>query len=640
MANEVDRYSSLYMSSVNPLVPRVRKSADLRNFAPVPQGIEMTRTVAREEVMFRMMTRLADGRDYRAEELVSLFDNYPIGLFIESKDEAIIRDGILEAAHPDDIKRIMSYVLPRFVDRQHVANLNNAEIHFTDNPEDFYNDKAPKYVPNSRSRVYSHSIDKENKSHFTFLLRHNIKENYTDAFELVSFMGFIETAREYGKKHKDLDAGYQVHNLASGKGMTLSKRNMSLSKPYDVAMPRTGDPYSQTEKQKEVPIAMQDVVDKISSELQMLGIESPKHVMFGNDFSVPLLIGTGVIKQEEFDYIRAVAEEEARVTQMNSKIVSETEIERLNKDDDKEIIRQFSLLQYLNRYTPGKDVMMDVLAGRFKTAVSAVQKRIIQPTHTALGSYVDVIDFSGLNETIISQIDNEEIKAIVQNLKDNSFSYYSLPYPLGDSINGIVRAFNSKFNITNFGFFGKVGAVPVEGSKVARGRVVIPDQTGSMHMQRSKDGKASSIKRISNILRPNDAVIIKSADAHKVVVSVNGITMQSQEDIPSLKIMIQEQNGGEYADLLLDMEADYFNDVCIELGIDPAAIYYVSDLTLEKTPDPYFLNDYYRGHSNTIVDSLGAQGTLASLVSPFTILKKWLENYKKGIILKQEDFAI
>jgi hypothetical protein len=71
------------------------------------------------------------------------------------------------------------------------------------------------------------------------------------------------------------------------------------------------------------------------------------------------------------------------------------------------------------------------------------------------------------------------------------------------------------------------------------------------------------------------------------------------------------------------MEADYFNDICLELGVVPASIYYVSDLTLEKTPDPYLQT--LSGHDHTIVNALGAEGTLASVVSPFTILKKWLQ---------------
>lgn len=635
MATELAKLGNLYKSGRSPKLTNVisqlmtLSQAEhhlLKNhprlnseFSPLPAGTEMTQTLTREEVMFRMMTRLSDGSSYSASELASLTDNYPIGIFVKSSHEAIQVDGILETAHPDDIRGVMSYVLPRFVNSRHFNHINNAEIQFTDDPESFFADGAEKFIPNNRSRVYSMRTDETGKNHITFLLRHNIKENYTDAFELLSFMGFIETARAYGKKHSQHNLGYMVEGLATGEGMSLS-RGISLSKPWEV---ETGM-YTH-----EAPKVMKDVVEKIDTELKILDIPAPKHVLFGNDFSVELLIGTGVIQPEDFSYIQSVAVHEGK----SSKIVSESELVGLKKEDDKEIMRQFSALQYLNRYT-GADERMTQLKLRLEGAVSTVRKRIIQPTHTALGSYIDVIDFTNLGDHIIQGIDNEEIQGIVQRLKDSQFNYFSLPYPLGDSMHGIVRAFKNKFDIRQFGFFGKVGAVPTEDSNVARGRVVLPKKTTAMSVQRNDmhpptDGEETKqilrgIRDFPNLLAPEDVVIISHADTHKVVASVNGLTLQSQQDFPRLKKLIREKHeGGGYSDLLLDMEADYFNDVCQSIGVVPAAIYYVSDLTLERTQDPYA--SQLTSHLHTIVNALGVEGTLASVVSPFTILKKWLD---------------
>lgn len=592
---------------------RSRDSRKEPEFADIPPDVEMTQTLTREEVMFRMMTRISEGRTYKATELASLVDNYPIGLFVKSKESAIEMEGILKTADKEDIKGTMSYVLPRFVNSTHFQNLNNAEVHFTDDVEQFYADTSPKFVPNNRSRVYSIQIDKTGKSTITFLLRHNIKENYTDAFELISFMGFIETAREYVKTNKATDMGYMVETLEKGQGLTLSKSKEKLAKPWEV---------SNTPEM--IPSAMQDVVSKIKRELSIIDCETPGHVMFGNDFSVPLLIGTGVIEPDEFQYIKSVAEKESRESRKMNKIVSEEEIKGLFKSDDKEIMRQFSMLQYLNRYT-GNDSTMKQMQIRLENATSSVRKRIIQPTHTALGSYVDIIDFTNLTDKIVENIDNSEIRNIVRDLKKQKFRYYSLPYPLGDSIHGLTYAFKKELGVTNFGFFGKVGAVPVEGSKVARGRVVMPEKTTVMSVQKWSDRAIKGIRDYPNILSGNDVVIISNADPHKVVVSVNGLTLQSLKDLPRLKKLIREIYGGlEYSDLLLDMEAAYFNEACISLGVVPAAIYYVSDLTKEKTPDPYAVNMDGNGH--TIINALGAEGTLASLVSPFTILKKWVHH--------------
>jgi len=642
MATELQRFEPLYQSigSIKrpisrPLTQAIiglnkRIVSDARSgpeFGSIPPGTEMTQTLNREEVMFRMMTRLAEGRAYTAPELASLVDNYPIGIFVKSNKEEIQIDGILEKAHPDDVKGTMSYVLPRFVNSRHFKNLNNAEVHLTDDPDSFFADGTEKFIPNNRSRVYSLRVDEQGKSHITFLLRHNIKENYTDAFEVMSFMGFIETARAYGKKYKDRNAGYMVAGLAEGEGMSVSKGAV-LKKPWEgvPALPRRiAD--GQFEQAFEAPKVMQDVVDKIDVEMKVHNIESPKHVLFGNDFSVELLIGTGVILPAEFEYIKANAIREGK----ESKLVAEQELAGLKKPDDKEIMRQFSALQYLNRYA-GNDSRMLQLKLRLEGAVGTVRKRIIQPTHTALGSYVDIIDFSNLGDNIINGvngeggIDNNEIREIVQQLKEKKFKYYSLPYPLGDSMHGIVRAFKNKFDITNFGFFGKVGAVPIKGSTVARGRVVMPEQTSVVSVQRDQKeiDPLQGIRDYPNLLHPEDVVIISHADPHKAVVSVNGLTLQSLQDLPRLKKLIREKYASvNYADLLLDMEADYFNDICLELGIVPASIYYVSDLTLEKTGDPYLQTS--GGHDHTIVNALGAEGTLASVVSPFTILNKWLQ---------------
>ena len=613
-AHLLPQVSTLISSTAH---PKVRRETE---FAALPSGTEMTQTLTREEVMFRMMTRLSDGRTYSAEELASLADNYPIGIFVKSNHEAIQVDGILETAHPDDVKGVMSYVLPRFVNSRHFKHINNADVQFTDDPESFFADGTEKFIPNNRSRVYSLWTDEKGKSHITFLLRHNIKENYTDAFELVSFMGFIETARAYGKKHTDPNVGYMVAGLAEGQGMSLSKGTL-LHKPWEV----------ESVSSHEAPKVMRDVVDKIDVELKALSIDSPRHVLFGNDFSVELLIGTGVIQPEDFAYIQAIAVQEGK----GNKIVSEDELVGLKKEDDKEIMRQFSALQYLNRYFGG-DTRMVQLKLRLEGAVSTVRKRIIQPTHTALGSFIDVIDFANLGDNIIQGIDNEEIKGIVQRLKNEKFNYYSLPYPLGDSMHGIVRAFKNKFNIDNYGFFGKVGAVPTEDSRVARGRVVLPKRTTTISVQRNdsvsslKQGvkkageELEGIRDFPNLLAPEDVVVISHADTHTVVASVNGLTLQSQQDFPRVKKLIRERHDTRsYSDLLLDMEADYFNDACQSIGVVPAAIYYVSDLTLEKTQDPYASQS--TSHLHTIVNALGVEGTLASVVSPFTILKKWLD---------------
>lgn len=613
MSTELARHSNLYAKTISQSrlgVPSLHRFPH-GDFARLPPNTEMTRTLYREEILGRMFTRMVDEQVVKGTDLAELMDNYPLGIFTKSDPEAVIRDGAIATAHPDDISGVMSYVMPRMVHHSHFNALNNAEIHFTDSAEDFYTDKSKKYVPNNRTRVYSHYVDENGKNHFTYLLRHSIKENYTDIFELMSFAGFIEVARAYAHHNPDESLSAVVRNLRQGNPLSLSRTGMRLKHIWEVASGKN-----------EVPDTMRHVAEVIQTELKRHDILPPKHVMFGNDFSVPLLIGTGVIEPHEFDYIIQIAEQEAQVKNTKSKIVADDELKGLRNDDDRLIMKQFSALQFLNRFPSGQDVVMDQLKQALDTEVSKVRRRIVQPTSTALGSTVDVIDFKELADDIIGKIDNKEIQGIVRRAKQMGFSYLSLPYPVGDSVHGLVRAFKHILHVDSYGFFGKVGGVPMLDDRLRRGRVVIPEQTTVMSAQTNYPEK-KGLRHYPNGIKPEDTVIISHGDVHRVLATVNGLTMQSLEDYPRLKKLVKLLNeDNAFPSLLLDMEADTFNEVCQSLGIVPDAIYYVSDLTREKTPNPYAEEN--NGKNETIVESLGAEGTLASVVTPFTILNAWI----------------
>jgi hypothetical protein len=167
-------------------------------------------------------------------------------------------------------------------------------------------------------------------------------------------------------------------------------------------------------------------------------------------------------------------------------------------------------------------------------------------------------------------------------------------------------------------------------NRLRRGRVVIPEQTTVMSAQTDYPDK-KGLRHYPNGIKPEDTVIIRQGDVHRVLATVNGLTMQSLEDYPRLKKLVKQLNADStFPSLLLDMEADTFNEVCQSLGIVPDAIYYVSDLTREKTPNPYA--EGTNGKDETIVESLGAEGTLASVVTPFTILNAWIERSEARLL--------
>lgn len=584
-------------------------------------------TIFRERLILDMMTTLSSSnRVYKASELESLTSNYPINLLVRTSKEQLVPVGI-ESAHPEDINAVASYLLPRFVNKNHYKLLNDAEIEFTDNAEEFYKKGGDLYVPSSRTRVYSLETDEKGHSKITFLLRHSIKDNYTDAQELVSSLSFLEGIRSYAKHQtpnnnyllhksqfdpdpkKKLELSKVVQDLRRGKGMTLKKSNLGLE-PYWSAPQVINNPGN-----KEAPLVMQDVMNKLKEQLDARGIEAPKRVMYGNDFSVELLIGTGLMSEANFDHILKIA------TNNKVELVTDDMARTIKKDEDRDILKKYSAIQYLSRYEGG-DSLMHSLKVLYQDSLNSIKRTIISPTYTALGSVISVIDFSNLSEEIISGIKNTTINEMVRGLKDIKYSYFSLPYPLGDSIYGLTTAFNREFGVEDFGFFGKVGVVPTPGSKSEKGRVVIPEYTAPSFLF----DKNQAVK-FKNRLKPEDTIIISAADAHEGMVSVNALSLQTLDDIKRDKELIKELSMKDgFPNLLLDMEAHWFNLACQDLGVIPSAIYYISDKTLEKY-SPY---EEVTTHTHTISQSLGAEGTLASLVSPYTIFSEALRRGQNG----------
>ena len=563
-------------------------------FASVPKDIEMRQTLTREEAIFRMSVRMVDGRTYLPYELEKLVDTYTPSMFQKSDRSKILEDGI-EGAKLEDVESLIGYILPRFLSPEHISDVNNADIKFTDDPIKFYENKDPKYIPKSRSRVYSRSVNSQtNKPEITFLLRHNIKENYTDLMELVSFMGFIEAARVYAQNSNSEHISRRLKELKSGEGMTLGASKMGMDYLWKIGS-----------ENSDIPPAMQDVMNKICIELNAQSIKPPRNVIFGNDYSVPLLIGTGVLNKSDFEEIRQEAEREGKILLL-----------------DEEIVRQFSVLQYLNRYN-GKNELILNLKQRYNTAIGSIKQSLIEPAHTALGSPIDIIDFSRLDDTIIERIENEDIQQTVSNLKKIGFRYFSLPYPLGDSINGLVRAFNNTFDMNSkgYGFFGKVGAVTSkDDTNIKQGWVVMPNYTAPLDIECTED-----MIPFNNALSPQDVIIIPSAKTHlEASIAVDAVTLEAASDfLPARRILKTHRNTDQVPALLVDMEAHHFNKICRELGILPSALYYLSDTQVDKPFDPY--DDSSNQANTTISIPLGARGVLASLVSSISIVKKIAE---------------
>ena len=293
-----------------------------------------------EQFCWNIMADLADSKQsktYGHTELKQLFENGYYHPAFFGKEESPSINVLTEKA---------TYVLPRLVKKEDIGLLADAEIHFTDNAADFYSGATEQNIrtADKRSRNYRVDKDKEDRTHITYLLKHSVEDNYIDAFELVKYLSFVEFYKDRIKNSvfdikgeagikldKDLKAlGFSFEEYSnkkasrnpkyyeefkkksiyiwatSGESMTLTRsQNFSLLPPWQTYDYKSAnlDEDSLTRDQDTVL----DAVRTIKREAESKGFKIPEHLIYGNDFSIPLLLTLGLFDQQQIDRIYQLA---------------------------------------------------------------------------------------------------------------------------------------------------------------------------------------------------------------------------------------------------------------------------------------------------------------------------------------------
>jgi hypothetical protein len=336
--------------------------------------------------------------------------------------------------------------------------------------------------------------------------------------------------------------------------------------------------------------------------------EIPDYVMLGNDFSMPLMATLGLFNKKVIDRVYELADPEH--SQPGEPILKRNEIEeevkKIPDDINKDTIRKFRVYQFLNTYEGHNDELI-----KFKrildTVIGTIRTRVVPAGNTGLGCPVDIINFEKIEPAWIDQIQQPQIRELMHNLRKKYARVLSMSYPLGENIGPLVRLLHDKLGIKNIGFFGKVGSVVDANGEggVKRGRVIIPE-----FFTRVGESGEEVFGKIRNLMRHDDAILIPEPDSIEAIVATNSVLLQSANDIRTYQVIAAKLK--EKPRILLDSESFYLQKVCNELNIDPAIIYYISDnTTLDGRP--------YKDMTHT----LGAEGALAALESPLSILNKW-----------------
>ncbi len=595
-----------------------------------------TRTTRLEASYRDMVQKVREGQTIGHQELLDVFSRYPNTLLLcdnEGLEHSLKENKKFRPKHRNlDVAAEFSYAVSRLINPEDFDYLDKAEVHFTDDHDSFY--KLPNIKrASSRGRHYIAKTDEEGKKHLTFLIRRtDNQETPTDILELMSLISTVELARHrikgsilrsytiekenhqkivrtpyldqfngFNKEKKYSKA--DVREWAKMPGLSLTRGDLSLS-PLD-EVPELKD------------TASYSTALKIQEKLSGLEISVDAAVL-GNDFTYVLTAATGLLTQADLDRLKNDPNVKDPLTQLNGTIKPELLIAT-----QQEMVKRFGYIQFLNRYNGDNERYLKI-KDQIESLYRAIQTQLLRESDSPLADQVSIIEFGKLDRQIIDNIPDNSVKDLFVSLSQRNFRFLNFSYPLGDNTHSLVKSLNEVLGIKNIGFFGKVGATlddlgegVMSGTRV--GRIVIPEESTQNH-------PGMPVEWFFNQLRSQDVMIIKTADESEIILQVNGVLLQTLEDIKvvrdqilSGKIQIEDDQGNpvnpKKIRILLDMESAHLQKACEEIGIIPVICYYTSD----STKVPPFTNDI--DHKETIATSLGDRGSLAVLVSGISALR-------------------
>lgn len=583
-----------------------------------------TATTITQEAIFRIHTKLAGNPHYElnSTELALLTHDYHVTMN-QSPEGSKLTD--------KDAADILIYSLARLVDKKHIGLLGQKiAICLTDDHETVMErDEEYRSVPDKRARVYEHTFDDDWQTHkLTFLLRSSLADSNTDAHEIISVISEIEHVKtriiDAFKQHGDESTQVEIYRkaLSDACGKTLTTDQLkNWSEPGNVSLK------SDTQKQRlrlpwEVPSTIEGTaagytVKKLKEKLTKENI-TIDGIVLGNEFSIPLMIASTQLDKADIRTLAKVARKE------EVEIADITLLRSLKGDDNQDMVENFAFTQYVMQYK-GKDEAVLTIKSRINDYIDTFRIRALKAKDTPLGSPIDVLKMENLNEEDIAKIPLADMRLILSELKSQKSHVLQIPYPLGDNTYSLIKALYAKDSgiVTKdigIGFFGKVGAA-IDGDKVIKlGRVAHAEWAVDPYYPANAMANmyVKPPEKVKNSMKlASDFRIISAPDRAEIVVCVDGVLLQTRQDLIAIKKKLALQLGvdPETITVLLDMESVHLERAAIELGIEPAIAYYISDHS-ELHPT---------GKAKTLAHGLGAKGTLASLTTALSVLHKIFE---------------
>nr|MBP9782021.1 hypothetical protein [Candidatus Woesebacteria bacterium] len=578
---------------------------------------------------------------------------HSINLDLLRRIQKLYPQGLLNG-RPDDpntVASVIKYVGERMPTQIFRSNLK--AIHFTNSTSEIMDvvhvSRAPgrvkrrKFAPN-RSRWYVRNEIDEKHLELTFHVRDVLLQDPSDAFEMLSWLGSLEQARESviamierGEDISPIKIAFRdlytkhiqseiemlrkkkvaIKNI--DKELTLSinfrleelfERMKNLdSLSAELLVEWLSDERGEVvicqahSNQKTLggisgikePNAAEMTLGAAKETIEKEGLETPTDILFGNDFSMRIFLSIGLFSDQEFEYLKKTFESKKEKIQSS--------LDKLENQDVREAAEKFFLIQQLSQYTQGDLVMQGLRERLFspETFEKIGIKRLVATVDSPIADPVDLIDLTKIGPEICNNLP-KFLQEIILQLRENNRVILSVPYTLGNLANTTLEAAVKTFpSLDSENFIGKVGLFSTGTDDVSVGDVVLSNQVFSQFEGAGRPVENSIAPLITQYGYP---VRIGS------LLTTAGLTFQESAEMAAM------HGNDPESKIYLDMEAAHLQDALANLSLDSNHVYYVSD----KTRDPNSF-DHQLHAGEKISESLGARGSIPLFICLLAVLE-------------------
>jgi len=489
----------------------------------------------------------------------------------------------------------------------------------------------------------------EQHSEVTFHVRDVLLKDPTDTFEMLSWFGSLEQARESVvamiKRGEDITPIkiafrelYETHvrseiEMLKKKKVALKNKDPELLQSINYRLEELVDRMNHLDSLAEElrtewvskdredaiicpehpnqkvlggwsgikePNAAEMTMDIAKNKIETEKLKNPTDLLFGNDFSMRIFLSIGLFSEQEF--VQMGKAFEAKRSEISSSL------EKLSSQEVRDAAEKFFLVQQLSQYV-GSDLVIQKLRERLFSSETFEKigiNRLVATVDSPIADPVDLIDVTQIHSEIFSNLPTF-LQTILTKLKTNNRTILSVPYTLGNLSRTTLEAAVAEFpSLESENFIGKVGNYSKGvNQNISVGDVILGKQVFSQFEDDSKPIQNPISELIAQYGYP-----VKFAS----LLTTAGLTFQQPAEMAEIldDPLIEE--------LCLEMEAFHLMEALENLTLRSNHLYYVSD----KTIDPSHYNENLHA-GDKISESLGPRGS----VPLFICLLAFLENLSK-----------